>query len=129
MIVKMMIAQNLKKLNVGLENLDVHFKWKTVSHFQEITFDWFLAFFPKILFSYSAKLTKGGCIEKSTYDEINAEESKCKGLSNNKDETTCVCNNDLCNDGKEDKGSGVENIIPQFGMILLLSFSVFYFTS
>ena len=72
-------------------------------------------------------MRKGGCIEKSTYDEINAEESKCKGLSTIKERTTCVCNTDLCNDGKKDEESGVERIVPQSTMIFLLSITVFYF--
>ena len=70
-------------------------------------------------------MSKAGCIDETTFDDINAEESKCK-IKEGK--TACVCNTELCNDGKEEE-NGVENIIPQFGMILLLIFSVFYFTS
>ena len=74
------------------------------------------------LFSLSAKMTKGGCIEKSTYDEINAEESKCQTKNT---ETVCVCDTDLCNDGKDDQ-SGVEKMIPQFMMVFTSSIFVFY---
>ena len=40
----------------------------------------------------------------------------------------CVCDTDLCNDGKEDDESGVEMVVPQFAMMFLLSISVYYFT-
>ena len=66
-------------------------------------------------------MTKGGCIEKETYDVINAVEGKCK-------EGTCVCGTDLCNDGKEeDEESGVERVVPQFAMIFPIFFSVYLF--
>ena len=68
-------------------------------------------------------MTKGGCIEKETYDEFNAVEGKCK-------EGTCVCGTDLCNDGKEDDAdaeSGIDRSVPQILMIVLLTFSARYF--
>ena len=70
-----------------------------------------------------AKMTKGGCMEKGTYDEFNAVEGKCK-------EGTCVCGTDLCNDGKEDDAdaeSGIDRSVPQILMIVLLTFSARYF--
>ena len=70
-------------------------------------------------------MTKGGCIEKETYDVINAVEGKCK-------EGTCVCGTDLCNDGKDDDAdaeSGIDRFVPQFLMIVLLTFYACYFSS
>ena len=71
---------------------------------------------------FPAKMSKAGCMEKSSYDEIILEEGGCQ---KNGEETVCVCNTDLCNDGKEE--SGIEKNVPQFGMIFLFSFSVLYF--
>ena len=40
-------------------------------------------------------------MEKSSYDEIVQEDGGCQ---KNGEETVCVCNTDLCNDGKEESG-------------------------
>ena len=72
-------------------------------------------------------MDRGTCIGKKNFDEYNAEEGKCKVEGD--DGTVCVCSTDLCNDGKDDEESGVTRFVPQFMMILFISFSTYYFTS
>lgn len=72
-----------------------------------------------------AKIDSANCLEKDKYDEIAALDGKCGNIDKF---FVCVCNTDLCNDGKEDDESGVEMVVPQFAMMFLLSISVYYFT-
>ena len=66
------------------------------------------------------------CVDKEEYDKYASFEGKCKGSKEEK--LFCVCNTDLCNNGKEDDESGVGMVVPQITMIFVLSYSVNYFT-
>lgn len=66
-------------------------------------------------------------MKKKDYDQIVLSDGNC-GEDKELGGLICLCDTDLCNDGKQDDKSGVETIVPQVVNIFLLSLFVHYFT-